>query len=259
MPGDQMSWFEIIIAISGGFLAGVINTLSGNGSIITLGLMTEFLGMPPQIANGTNRIGLLSQGVFSLLAFKKMNKLEVGNTKPYILTGIIGAIAGAITAVYISPDFFNGIYKLLMVLMLILIIAKPEKWLSQHKSQAHLSAWIHIPLFFILGFYGGFIQLGMGVFFIFIMTYLLNFDIIKSNIIKIIMVSSYTILIILIFQWNQMIDWKVGLTIAIGQSTGGYLMAHFSSRMKNLEKFVYYLFIGVVSLTLCKMVIYEYL
>ncbi|NOT37878.1 MAG: sulfite exporter TauE/SafE family protein [Saprospiraceae bacterium] len=113
-------------------------------------------------------------------------------------------------------------------------------------------------MFFILGFYGGFIQLGMGVFFIFIMTYLLNFDIIKSNIIKIIMVSSYTILIILIFQWNQMIDWKVGLTIAIGQSTGGYLMAHFSSRMKNLEKFVYYLFIGVVSLTLCKMVIYEY-
>lgn len=254
-----MSILEILIAMACGFLAGCINTLSGNGSIITLGIMTEFLGLSPQIANGTNRIGLLSQGISSLIAFNNHSKIKIGDSKVYIITGIVGAIGGALTAVYISPQAFHNVYKLLMILMLVLILVKPEKWLSKQKSPIRLSAWLHIPLFLVLGFYGGFIQLGMGVFFVFIMSYVLRFNIIESNIIKIIMVSSYTFLIILIFQWNQMIDWKIGLIIAAGQSLGGYLMAMYATRINNIDKFVYYLFVFVVSLTLAKMFLQEYL
>lgn len=40
-----MNNYEIFIAITGGFLAGVINTFAGNGSTITLGILTEVLGL----------------------------------------------------------------------------------------------------------------------------------------------------------------------------------------------------------------------
>ena len=56
-----------------------------------------------------------------------------------------------------------------------------------------------------------------------------------------------------------MIDWRVGITIALGQSLGGFLMAYYSTRIKNLEKFVYYLFLTVVSLTLTKMIWEEFI
>ncbi len=254
-----MSSIEIIITILGGFLAGCINTLSGNGSIITLGIMTELLGMNPQLANGTNRIGLLSQGIFSLVAFKKNHDLKVGDKGIFIMIGILAALCGAWTSVYIDPTIFKIVYKILMILMLMIIIIKPEKYFVNSQNPIQLPTYLYVILFAILGFYGGFIQLGMGVFFVFIMSFLLHYNIIDSNIIKIIMVSSYTLLIIFIFQWNQMIDWKVGIILASGQSMGGFLMAYYSSRMKNLEKFVYYLFLIVVSLTVAKLLFQEYL
>ncbi len=161
-----MSSIEIIITILGGFLAGCINTLSGNGSIITLGIMTELLGMNPQLANGTNRIGLLSQGIFSLVAFKKNHDLKVGDKGIFIMIGILAALCGAWTSVYIDPKAFKIVYKFLMVIMLIIIILKPEKYFVKNKNPIQLPSYLYVILFAILGFYGGFIQLGMGVIFI---------------------------------------------------------------------------------------------
>lgn len=104
-------------------------------------------------------------------------------------------------------------------------ITKPEKYLLNSQSPEQPAANVNVILFAILGFYAGIIQLGLGVFFVFIMPYLWRYNIIESNITKIIMVSSYTMLIIFIFKWNNTIDWKVGITLAVGQSLGGYLMA----------------------------------
>ena len=46
------------LLIFGGVIAGIINTLAGNGSVITLSLCTEWVGLSPSIANGTNRLGV---------------------------------------------------------------------------------------------------------------------------------------------------------------------------------------------------------
>ena len=42
-----------------GMLAGVINTLAGGGSLLTLPVLI-FMGLPPNVANATNRIGIAS-------------------------------------------------------------------------------------------------------------------------------------------------------------------------------------------------------
>ncbi len=38
-----------------GMMAGVINTLAGGGSLLTLPVLI-FMGLPPNVANATNRI-----------------------------------------------------------------------------------------------------------------------------------------------------------------------------------------------------------
>ena len=57
---------HMIIAVAGAFAAGVINALAGNGSVITLTILTELIGLPGNVANGTNRVGVLfnAAGVF---------------------------------------------------------------------------------------------------------------------------------------------------------------------------------------------------
>ncbi|HNT30748.1 MAG TPA: TSUP family transporter, partial [bacterium] len=90
-----MSLAEIVMAIAGGFVAGCINTLAGNGSVITLGFLTEVMGLPGALANGTNRIGIFVQGLTSLEAFQRNKKMPLERTWKYLITGIVGAIAGA--------------------------------------------------------------------------------------------------------------------------------------------------------------------
>lgn len=71
-----MTSYEIFLAIIGGFIAGCINTLAGNGSVLTLGFLTEIMGMPGNLANGTNRIGIFIQGLASLEAFQRNKKFH---------------------------------------------------------------------------------------------------------------------------------------------------------------------------------------
>ena len=54
-----------LLALVGSFVAGAINTLAGNGSAITLTILTEVLGLPGTVANGTNRVGIATQSLAS--------------------------------------------------------------------------------------------------------------------------------------------------------------------------------------------------
>jgi uncharacterized protein len=80
-----MSLFEISFAIIGGFIAGCVNTLAGNGSVITLGYLTEVMGLPGNVANGTNRIGIIIQGATSLEAFNRNKKIPISLGWRYII------------------------------------------------------------------------------------------------------------------------------------------------------------------------------
>jgi len=58
-----MSWISIVVLIIAGIFVGFINTLSGGGSVISLSLLL-LLGLPANIANGTNRISIFFPDLF---------------------------------------------------------------------------------------------------------------------------------------------------------------------------------------------------
>jgi uncharacterized membrane protein YfcA len=60
---------HFIIAFAGAFLAGIINALAGNGSVITLTVLTELMGLPGIVANGTNRVGVLMNSLGAMTGF----------------------------------------------------------------------------------------------------------------------------------------------------------------------------------------------
>ena len=56
--------------ILAGLAAGFINTLAGSGSLITLSLL-DFIGVPIDIANGSNRVGVLFQNFTGIFSFQR--------------------------------------------------------------------------------------------------------------------------------------------------------------------------------------------
>ncbi len=227
--------------------AGFINTLAGNGSAITLSILTELIGLPGNIANGTNRVGIMAQGISSSIRFYQNKKLNKSVKFYYILLIFIGAVLGIYTATQVSNEQFKEVFKFLIIVMLFVIIIKPKRWIKESDLNYKIHPLLAIVLLIPLGFYGGFIQMGMGVFLLIVLVLIGRLNIMDANIIKVLAVSLYTIIAIGIFAYKGMIDWKIGGIIAIGQFTGGWLGAEFGSKWKHADRFSYWLLVCIVS------------
>lgn len=232
--------------MTGSFLAGAINTLAGNGSIITLSILTDLIGLPPNVANGTNRVGIFFQSAGSAGGFAKNRLLDLKRSGFVVFWTVIGSVAGVYCAVIVSNEQFLGIFKYLMILMLIVVLVKPERWLIDTDIKVGISKWLSIPIFIGLGFYGGFIQMGMGIFFLAVLVLISKYSLMEANAIKTIVIFLYTSIVLMIFSVKGFVNWEVGIIMAIGQTLGGYLTAVYASKISNINVWAYRLLIFII-------------
>src|SRR6187549_2624170 len=109
----QWSIEHLLIAFIGAFITGVINALAGNGSVITLTILTELLGLPGNIANGTNRIGVLMNAAGAMTGFAGKREMNYRRDARYIIPVIFGAIIGIFVATRVTNEQFMGVFKFL--------------------------------------------------------------------------------------------------------------------------------------------------
>ncbi|MBK9255007.1 MAG: sulfite exporter TauE/SafE family protein [Saprospiraceae bacterium] len=245
-----MTVFQYILVIAGSFLAGGINTLAGNGSVITLSLLTNVLGLPGNIANGTNRVGIVFQTAGTGLGFMKSKVLDLERSRHIIIYSIIGAIAGVFVALKVSNEIFLEVFKYMMIVMFIAVLFKPERWLIESDKAFKLSKWVTIPAYLMIGFYGGFIQMGAGIFILIVLVLASRYSMMEANAVKTVVIFIYTFLAMLIFAFQGLIDWKIGLVMAVGQSAGGFLTAAYLSRLPRINLWAYRLLITIIVFSL---------
>ncbi len=237
---------QYVLAIVGGFVAGVMNTLAGFGSVITLTILMDVLGLPPTIANGTNRVNVFTGLLASGTAFYRNGKLDLSRGRWIIGLTFFGAVFGLWLAITVSNDQFRSIFKFLVAILFVVILTKPKRWLRDESELYDMPMWLMVIIFVPLGFYGGFIQMGMGLFFLAATVLLGKYSIIESNALKVSVILLYTILALVIFQMHGLINWKAGLLVGIGAAVGGYITAHYSSRIKNANLWAYRLLVLII-------------
>ncbi|MDX1479114.1 MAG: sulfite exporter TauE/SafE family protein [Saprospiraceae bacterium] len=246
----EIAWYIYVIAFAGAVVAGAINTLAGNGSAITLSILTELMGLPGNLANGTNRIGVLFNGIGSTWGFYRGGKLNLADSRTVIIIVVLGAIAGGVIALNISNEQFMWLFKGLMVVMLVVILVKPQRWLIKTRQAAQVPDLLLWPMYFAIGVYGGLIQMGMGVFFLAVLVLLARYPLIHANAIKVACVAIYTILMVGLFAYRGLIDWPIGLLMGGGQFIGGWYTARLASRHPAAGKWAYGLLVAIVLLSL---------
>jgi len=220
-----MEWYFIPAVILAGFIAGFINTLAGSGSLITLPLLI-FMGLPATVANGTNRVGVLVQNIFSLESFRRNNALDWRGSWTLGIPAVLGSIIGARIAVDLNEVLMRQVIGIVMVLMLFVILIKPNRWLVGTLEHIEKRPSIfHLVLFFIIGIYGGFIQAGVGIFLLSGLVLSIGYNLVRANAVKVGIVFLFTLAALGVFIVNDQVDWLVGFILAIGNMFGGWFAA----------------------------------
>ncbi len=215
----------IIILFICGLFSGVINTLAGGGSLITLPIMI-FLGIPPTIANGTNRIQLIFQNIFAIYGFKSKGISNFKFSSWLALSALIGSIIGAYIAIDFPEELFKKVLSIIMILVMFSILLKNKSELIENNNIKN--KWISVLCFFFIGIYGGFIHAGVGFLMILVLSKVNNIRLSQSNSIKVFVALIFSTIAFIIFLSEDKINWIYGINIGIGSGLGGWLASRWS-------------------------------
>lgn len=215
----------IALLIIAGAISGFINILAGSGSFITLPLLI-FLGLPANIANGTNRIGIILQNIAGVIAFSKQKVLNFNYGLRLSVPAFLGSIIGAIVAVKIDTKIFEKIIGLVMLIMLIPLLINMKKLIYNSKltEKVNIGIW-QLIIMFLIGVYSGFIQAGVGIFIALSLVIGSGFDLLQANALKVFIILITTCLAVIIFIINKQIYYYYAFALAIGNIIGAYIAA----------------------------------
>ena len=99
---DPFSPSMITILVMVGFFVGFINTLAGMATVLSYALFMS-MGMPINVANGTTRVGVLSQFAVSTLIFKRGGYLDINTGTKVGIPVAIGSVIGAQLVAVLNP------------------------------------------------------------------------------------------------------------------------------------------------------------
>jgi uncharacterized membrane protein YfcA len=214
-----MALSEVLLLAFGGLAAGVINTMAGGGSTITVPLLV-FAGVPGTYANGSNRVGILPACLAAVLSFRRLGVSGFRDAKIIFLPVFFGSLAGSLLINKLGDDQFERLFALLVIPIVILTLMPPTP--KERKSSWGRSTMILI--FFVVGLYGGAIQAGVGL----VMVLALSrsgFDLVTANSIKVMINAFVTVVALPVFIFSGKISWGPALVLAAGLTAGGWIGA----------------------------------
>jgi uncharacterized membrane protein YfcA len=249
----NLEFHEYLLIAVAGVATGIINTLAGSGSLVTLPIFMFICGLPPTVANGTNRVGVLVQTIIATAVFRKSEKVNFGHIGWLLIPAIIGSIIGTLLAVDMNDRAMNYTIMALMGFMLIVILANPKRWLRDRiMDTARNKRPLTVIIFFLIGIYGGFIQAGVGIFLLAALVLISGYDLVSANAVKILVVLVFTIPALIIFMYNDQVHWAYGTLMAVCQAVGSYIGAKFATRYPGANVWIRNLLILIVLASILK-------
>ena len=122
-----MDLSEILLLLIVGLISGMINTVSGGGSLLTLPILI-FIGLPPNVANGTNRVQLVLQNLFAVSGFKSKGVSDFKFSSWLSFSAIIGSVIGVQIAVDIPEEIFKKTLSIIMIFVLFSLFLKKNNY-----------------------------------------------------------------------------------------------------------------------------------
>ena len=257
---EDPSLWQLALLVAVGLVAGFLNVMAGGGGLLTMPVLV-FMGIPGPVANGTNRISILAQSLFAAIAFFRRGYSDFRLSLSLTLCTLPGAVLGAMVGTRLEGLWFNRALAIIMIVVTIPMFFQgrgkrkkrddqqgrgqqgSQQGPNQHGDSQRWSSpmatggapsrrqllWGHV-LMVGTGFYGGFIQIGAGFLMMPILTRVMGFDLVRTNMYKVYIIGGYSVAALIVFASQVPILWLVGLALALGKAVGGWISASIQVR-----------------------------
>lgn len=230
-----MDWFDYSILAVLGIFAGIINMLAGGGSNLILPALM-IMGVPPDIANGTNRVGIFLQSVVGIRQFHRAGKLATKDLPLILLPTLVGSLVGAFAAAFAPNEILKPTLLLTMLGMAAIMMVRPSVVMPALGTEPNSmretpSAWVWL---FFAGVYGGFVQAGVGFVLLTALAGSLRYDLVHANALKVVLTIFFTTVALSIFIWQGQVLWIAGAVLAVGNMIGAVIGVRFAINLSPL-------------------------
>lgn len=215
-----MDALHAALLLAGGLVAGVVNTLAGGGSALTVPLLV-LLGLPGGVANGSNRVGVLLQNLFAAWRFRAEGVPGLGDALRLLGPVLLGAALGAGAITRVADATFERIFGGVMLAVLAATLWRPA---PPAGGARRWSRGTEALVFFGIGVYGGAVQAGVGIALVLALSHA-GYDLVRANSVKVIVVGALTAVALPVFVIQGQVAWGPAAVLALGFSAGGALGA----------------------------------
>ncbi|NQZ32942.1 MAG: sulfite exporter TauE/SafE family protein [Oceanospirillaceae bacterium] len=212
----EITILEALLLLVAGLLGGIINTLAGGGSNLTMPALMV-MGLPADVANATNRLGVFLQALTGTVKFNQKDLLPKDDLKailiPSLIGGLIGAIAASWAPLWLLKPMLLGTMLCVAGGMLIWPNMIPDD--NSGALKVSKSRWGFWGLL-VAGIYGGFVQAGVGFVLLAVLAGGLRYDLVRANALKLLCTIGFTLVALLVFIAHDLVNWYYGIILSVG-------------------------------------------
>ncbi len=212
-----MTALEVAAIAAAGFVSGVVNTMAGGGSLLTVPLLV-MLGLPGTIANGTNRVAVFVQSVVGALGFRAEGVSGFSKSLPVLVPMVLGGTLGAYAVARLDDVTFERLFGVVMLLLLLPALRTPTR-ASLESERAAMSPMTSALTFFTIGLYGGSFQAGVGIFLVLALARA-GHGLVVANSIKAVAIAAFTAVAVAIFVFEGQVVWMPALVLSAATALG---------------------------------------
>ncbi len=214
---------EGLALIAGGLIAGFVNTVAGGGSAISLPVLVEVLG-DPLLANGTNRVAILLQNSVGVANFHRARAVPWAVVRPLVLPVLAGAGGGSWLATQADPDTIEVVFAIAIIGVALSVLVSPSRW--KGGTLPKLTPRTGPIVFFAIGFYGGFIQAGVGFLLLAGLVLGAGLNLVTGNAAKVALILAFTAIALPVFFLAGQVSLIAGGVLSVGNMTGAWLASN---------------------------------
>lgn len=223
----RVTAIEASLVVAAGFISGVINTLAGGGSLLTVPLLV-LIGVPGTFANGTNRVAVLVQSIVGAWRFRAEGVSGFRHVVPVLAPMLVGAALGAYGVAHLDDASFEKLFGVVMLLLLVPALF-PPRVAAAGVERGRIGPMASAIIFFAIGLYGGSFQAGVGLFLVLALARA-GHDLVLANSVKMVAVSAFTLIATAIFVCEGQVYWAPAIALSVGTALGAALGARIAVR-----------------------------
>jgi len=212
---------DYLILIMAAFGAGVLNTIAGGGTFLTLPALV-FTGVPPVVANATSAIAVFPGYLGGALGFRReLREFLPRQLIRLVAITLLGGFAGSGLLLVSSNEAFSLVvpFLLLFATLAFLFGDRIRAWAAARSQAARPEGAVGL---FVVSIYGGYFNGGLGIVLLALFSLWGMTNIHRMNGLKNALSFALSAISFVVFAVAGIVEWPQAIAMMIASSAGGY-------------------------------------